>query len=318
MRANPKVKPFALLVVLFCGPRVSAQPALADQWKLFERAGADNSKYQCFTKDNVSVKDGNLVIETRKEPSQCGSFDLPQATYPYTSGFIAMRRFNFLYGTVSVRAKVGGGRQSGAWPVIWMADASCQPSDPTGTDDACNEEEIDIAELLGGDFHHLNQQIHTYAFRYNDGCKPAVEDLSQDFHLYELNWSAGLLVFRLDGVSTCRIEAPYVPDAPMYLKINVYAGGWGGPVNEATLPWTTLVDYVKVTQNGKVIFNDGFGPEADSQPVTVTTKVVTGAEASRFIFRHRRRWAAAGGAVVLGAATLIWLLRRNRQTKALS
>ena len=74
--------------------------------------------------------------------------DLSLKIYRYTSGWVSMRNLNFLYGTVEFRAKFGGGANSGAWPVVWMEDASCQASDPTGTDDDCNGQEIDIAEIV--------------------------------------------------------------------------------------------------------------------------------------------------------------------------
>ena len=78
-----------------------------------------------------------------------------------------MRNFNFLYGTVEFRAKFGGGVGTGAWPTVWMEDASCQASDPTGTDERCNGQEIDIAEILNSDFTHINQQIHVDNFNHN-------------------------------------------------------------------------------------------------------------------------------------------------------
>jgi hypothetical protein len=46
----------------------------------------------------------------------------------------------------------------------------------------------------------------------------------------------------------------------MYLKIDNFVAKFGGPVNKKSLPWTTLVDYVKVTQGSSVIFEDEFDP----------------------------------------------------------
>jgi hypothetical protein len=50
----------------------------------------------------------------------------------------------------------------------------------------------------------------------------------------------------------------------MYLKIDNFVGSFGGPVNNGSLPWTTLVDYVKVTQGSTVIFDDQFNLEYDT------------------------------------------------------
>ena len=245
--------------VLLCHSAVSApQTDLAGQWISFNRAGAPNSNLQCYTPGNVGVSGGNLVVTTKSETASCASLDLAQTTYKYTSGFVSMRNFNFLYGTVEFRAKFGGGAGTGAWPIVWMEDASCQASDPTGTAGPCNGQEIDIAEILHGDFIHVNQQIHVNDQKQNDGCTAPAADVSQNFHVYQLLWSPGSLVFKIDGATTCTISGKQVPNAPMYVKINNFVGDEGGPVNEASLPWTTLVDYIKVTQGLAVIFNDDF------------------------------------------------------------
>lgn len=127
-----------LIVLLGFAPLARAQAGPDGQWIAFHRAGAQNSNLQCFAPDNVNISNGNLVITTKAENATCSSIDLSSGTYNYTSGFVSMRRFNFLYGTLEFRAKFGGGARIGAWPTVWMADASCQASDPTGTDDRCN------------------------------------------------------------------------------------------------------------------------------------------------------------------------------------
>jgi hypothetical protein len=47
----------------------------------------------------------------------------------------------------------------------------------------------------------------------------------------------------------------------MYLKIDQFVGGaTGGRINDASLPWTLSIDYIKVIQNGAVVFEDNFTP----------------------------------------------------------
>lgn len=257
----------SLFSVLSCY-QVAAGPQtnLDSRWIAFSRAGAPNSRLQCFTPQDVAVSDGYLRITTKAETSSCASFDIPQGLQKFTSGFVSMRDFNFLYGVVEFRAKFGGGMKTGAWPIVWMEDASCQASDPSGTDDRCNGQEIDIAEILYGDFTHVNQQIHVNNMKQNDGCTASVSDVSQNFHVYQLLWSPGSLVFKIDGATTCRIGGKQVPNAPMYVKINNFVGDAGGPVNVASLPWTTLVDYVKVTQDSFIVFNDDFNTGSSIEP----------------------------------------------------
>jgi beta-glucanase (GH16 family) len=211
----------------------------------------------------VNVAEGSLAITTESRTTTCSSFDIPIARHDYASGFVSMRTFNFLYGTVELRAKFGGGEKTGAWPVVWMLDASCQPSVPTGTDDNCNGQEIDIAEILKSDFTHVNQQIHVDNYTRNDQCTATTSDTSQNFHVYQLDWAEGSLVYKIDGTTTCTISRRYVPKAPMFVMIDVFVGSYGGAVKNASLPWTTLVDYVKVIQDSRVVFFDDF----DGKPI---------------------------------------------------
>ena len=263
----------SMLVGLLAAPVVGqAQTGLDPKWIAYNRAGAPNSPLQCFTPANVAVTGGNLVLTTKAEQASCVSIDIPQGFHDYTSAFVQMRDFKFLYGTIEFRAKFGGGMKSGSWPTIWMLDASCQQSDPTGTDDNCTGQEIDMTEILDSNFKQVNQQIHLDNFKYNDGCKPQVSDTSQNFHVYQMDWSAGSLVFKIDGKTTCTLAKKYIPSRPMYLKISVYVGGFAGSVNNGSLPWTTLIDYVKVTQGANVIFEDQFNESPGAAPVPANQK----------------------------------------------
>lgn len=238
----------------------STVPGLRTDWLAFARAGAPNSNQQCFRPSNVSVSGGNLVLTTKLESCTCNSFDLTDASYSYSSAFVAMRTFNFLYGTVEARIKFGGGAASGSWPFFWMEDATCQNSDPSGTDNSCIDQEIDIAEFLNSDFTHVNQQIHVNSQTHNDGngATTSLTDASTNFHIYKLDWTPGQLVWSVDGTITTTITQAYIPNAPMYVKMTNAVGSFGGAVNNGTLPWTTLVDYVSVVQGGNRIFFDDF------------------------------------------------------------
>ena len=246
-------------VILSGTGTADATPGLSAEWIALNRAGAPTSNNQCYIPANVTLKNA-LFLHTYLQSATCTSFDETTATqYSYTSGSIVMRSFNFLYGTVEWRGRFGGGTDSGLWGIVWMADASCQSSDPTGTDDNCNSQEIDITEILHSDFSHVNQQIHVDDFKHNDGCKATVTDTSQNYHTYDLVWSAGSLIWKVDGNVTCTIRQKYVPNAPMYVKANNMVGAFGGPIRNSTLPWTTEVDYIKVVDEaGRTGFYDDF------------------------------------------------------------
>ena len=237
---------------------------LNGQWIAYNRAGSPSEPNQCFTAANVSINNSNLQLTTKQQTSQCVSIDFaePGTTTSYTSAYVAMGTFNFLYGTVEFRAKFGGGSNNGAWDIIALDDVSCQSSAPGGTDDRCNGQEIDIAEIWG-DFTLVNQQIHVNNFAHNDGGQVSPGfDVSAGFHVYQLVWSAGSLIWNIDGVQTSTVIQSWVPNAPMFLSMTNFMAGpgssVGGSINNAALPWVTLIDYVKVTQASSVVFFDDF------------------------------------------------------------
>jgi hypothetical protein len=216
------------------------------QWTVMNREGdQSNSELQCYQPANVVVEAGNLQITSEVQPIICNG-----TNYRYTSGMVQWTSFNFTYGTVEFRAKMAGGR--GPWPTIWMLGANCQATNILSANNVppCNwpqpgSDEIDITEVLSSNHSSVNQQIHSDI--YNWGCSVNTADLSQDFHTYQLEWSAGSLVWKIDGTQTCQVTN-HVPSTPMFLLINTAIGGAGGSVDDSTLPQTMSVDYVKVTQ----------------------------------------------------------------------
>jgi hypothetical protein len=255
---------------------------LDPQWIVFDRANSKAADTNCFTVANMSTSSAGLNLEAQLQSATCNSVDEATQDYSYTSGEIAMRSFNFLYGTIEFSGKFGGGTGTGSWPSVWMLDASCQPSDPTGTDDNCNSQEIDMAEVYGT-FTNVNQQIHVDNQTYDNGCTATTTDVSENYHVYDLVWSAGSLVWMIDGVTTCTVTESYVPSGPMYVKIGGFMGGaTGGTINNSTLPWNTNIQYLEVTQGSTVVFSDTFNGSASitnvspgSGPVS-TTVTITG------------------------------------------
>jgi hypothetical protein len=72
-----------------------------------------------------------------------------------------------------------------------------------------------------------------------------------NWHTFTLTWSASLVSIAMDGKSTgCSYTNKDVPmpAAPMFLIIQTQTGGVGGTPNNALLPATFAIDYVKVTQ----------------------------------------------------------------------
>ena len=216
------------------------------QWTVMNREGdQSNSELQCYQPANVVVSAGNLQITSKVQPIACNG-----TNRRYSSGMVQWTSFNFTYGTVEFRAKMPGGQ--GPWPAVWMLGSNCQASNIASANNVppCNwpqpgSDEIDITEILGSNHLAVNQQIHSGV--YNWGCGVTTADVSQAFHIYQLEWSAGSLVWKIDGTQTCQITYN-VPSTPMFLLMNTAIGGQGGPVDDSTLPQMMSVDYVKVTQ----------------------------------------------------------------------
>jgi beta-glucanase (GH16 family) len=209
-------------------------------WVAMNRPGdASNHETGCYRPSNVATGAGLAL--TSKADASC--------SFGYTSAMVQWRSYNFLYGTVDVRAKMAGG--TGTWPAIWLLGADCQASNVTTPDNvgSCHwpqpgSDEIDIAEILSSDHSHVNQQIHTSSGA--PGCGATVSDVSQNWHTYTFVWSKGKAVWQIDGTTTCTITQS-VPSTPMFLIINTAMGGdGGGTIDASTLPQTLTVNYVRV------------------------------------------------------------------------
>lgn len=145
--------------------------------------GWGNGEAQTYTSDaaNVSVSDGTLKITAKADGGSYSSARLK------TQG---LREFT--YGRVDVKAKlpVGGGTR----PAIWMLGADF----PTAGWPACGE--IDIMEAIGNNPGHIQSALHTPS---SSGAtvnmeSTTVEDASEAFHVYSVNWSEDEISFLID------------------------------------------------------------------------------------------------------------------------
>jgi beta-glucanase (GH16 family) len=213
------------------------------KWVALNRSGdSSNQEVGCYAPDHVGVSGGLLTLRTDVAACPDGK--------SYTSGAIQMRSFSFTYGTVEFRSKESGG--TGTWPAEWLLGTNCQQSNVSDANaPVCawpnpGSDEIDIAEIFSYDHTTVNEQIHSGA--NNDQCLAHVSDVTQNWHTYQLVWSPGSLVWKIDGVTTCS-KTSGIPSTPMFLIVNTAVGGTGGgAVDFSTLPQTHQVDYVRVSR----------------------------------------------------------------------
>ncbi|MFA5975837.1 MAG: family 16 glycosylhydrolase [Elusimicrobiota bacterium] len=207
-----------------------------------------NNEQQCYVPSADTVADGNLVITSNQASVSCATGS------GYASGMVQWRSYNFTYGTIEYRAKMAGGQ--GAWPAIWLLGANCQAANPSDTAIApCQwplpgSNEIDLTEINFQDMTTVWQNVFAPSYPVSEySCLAPVSDVSQNWHTYSFTWTPNSLTWKIDGITTCtRTEPQLIPSTPMFLMINTALGGnVGGVINNATLPQTMLVDYVRVT-----------------------------------------------------------------------
>jgi len=225
----------------------------SSRWDVvYAHGDRSNSEPECYMPANVSESAGSLNESLKVESVSCPIDTINGGTGSlssgYSSGAVQMRKFNFTYGTIQVRAKFTGG--TGPWPAVWLLGADCQQ--PTWlTTSTCNwpntgSQEIDLAEILDGNLTSVNEE--TYLNGSRPDCRAPTTAVNQNWHVYSLAWTASELQFRIDGVTTCTFTSA-IPSTPMFVIIDTAVGGvGGGRIKNNTLPQTTQVDYVRVFQ----------------------------------------------------------------------
>ena len=198
---------------------------------------------------------GNLVIRALKDSS--GN---------YTSGRIKTEGlFQFTYGRVESRIKLPYGE--GVWPAFWMLGA-----DITSVSwPQCGE--VDIMENFGpagNDISTNNGSLHgpgyTGALVGAPYTLPYGQTVSDDYHVYAIEWSPNSMRYYVDGAlyetqtpSTIPAGSQWVfNNSPFFLILNQAIAGpdtgsfVGTPNSTTPFPSDLVVDYVRVYQTSTV------------------------------------------------------------------
>lgn len=226
----------------------------------FESGFVRNEELQWYQAENAFQEDGLLVIEGRTDDRAAPYYDptstdwrTSRETIQYTSASVITKDlYAFQYGTLVVRARVTN--HTGTWPAIWTLGTSCEwPSSG----------EVDVMENYGGNI------LANFAWGTNtrwsaewDASRWPVSDFgdgwTDEFHIWELEWSASRMVIRLDGQqlndvslsdtingsADCAGQNPF--QQPHYILLNLALGGAGGSVDALAFPTRYEVDYVRV------------------------------------------------------------------------
>lgn len=251
----------------------------------FER----NHEDQWYQEENAWKEDGNLVIEARKERKdnpwyEAGSSDWKKSRQyiDYTSSSLTTAgKHDWLYGRVEVRAKIPC--YSGSWPAIWML------GNESVTGEWPSSGEIDIMEyykdktlanLVWGSsvrWQGIWEARSTPVTGYWVKQDPNWTD---SYHTWRMDWDEESIKLYLDDelITICNLSRTinqgqwHLVDNPFhtsqYLLLNLALGGDnGGTIDDSKLPFSYLVDYVRVYQKQEHMTGIESAATADKTPM---------------------------------------------------
>ena len=219
-----------------------------------------NNELESYEYDNVSVKDGNLIIEAKREDKNGKQF---------TSGRLRTMTdeneplFSVKYGRIEAKIKIEGG--SGMWPAFWML-----PVDQNIYGTWAASGEIDIMEAMGrlpfkiGGTAHYGGVWPKNVYSNKEYFFENGTDIS-DYHTYAVEWTPKHLKWYVDDEcystlsnwyalgekGTVNYTAPAPFDVPFYIILNLAVGGSFDPkasINDESFPAAMYVDFVRVFQ----------------------------------------------------------------------
>ncbi|MDO4527647.1 MAG: glycoside hydrolase family 16 protein [bacterium] len=209
----------------------------------YELGYVRNKELQLYTDhtDYVYQKDG--VLNIRAHRAEDGNI--------YSGSIHTLGKQDFLYGKIEVRAKLPKGQ--GVWPAIWMMGVNrSEVRWPY-----CGE--IDIMEYVWGTPKTVYATCHWWSPQTKKHARSGSQYASEvvldgDWHRYTLIWTPTDATFYFDDIQYAQIDLTQAQQMdgsnpfqqPFYLLLNLaIGGGWGGALEESTLPALYQIDYVR-------------------------------------------------------------------------
>ena len=212
-------------------------------YELGNNNGWGNNELENYTKENTSIKEGNLIITAKRQTL---------AGFNYTSSRLTTQnKFDFKYGRIDIRAVLPKGQ--GIWPAFWLLGKNInQVSWPK-----CGE--IDIMEMVGGSgkdntVHGTCHWDNAGSYAQYGGSTTSASVLNSEYHLYSIVWNEKEIIWYLDNVKYHVIDiTPAGLDEfqkEFFLIFNCAVGGnWpGSPDGSTVFPQHLVVDYIRVFQ----------------------------------------------------------------------
>ncbi len=230
-------------------------PLDTTRWN-YEKGFVRNQEAQWYQKKNASTKNGNLIIEGRKEQILNPFYNPNSSDWRYnrqyanyTSACVTTKN-NWQYGFFEIRAKIV--TESGLWPAIWtLGIVGAWPKNG----------ECDIMEYYGGNIlanwawsNGTWNASHTPVSSFSD------PNWDKSFHIWKYLWTKDTAKIYLDNkllnqqaISQTNNVAGQTPANGFrqshYLLLNLALGGNnGGSLANTTFPSQYQIDYVRIYQ----------------------------------------------------------------------
>jgi len=209
--------------------------------------GNNELEYYSQNSKNAYIKNGILTIEALKESSNGSSFT--------SSKLLTLGKASWKYGRMEARMRMPLGR--GLWPAFWMLSVN---------NDWPMTGEIDIMEYRGDQPRQTNSTLHYGSpwpqNQYDAASLVVNPNLSEDFHLYSVEWTESEIRFYFDNTLINKETKnpnslkpasngnawPWTSE--FYIILNLAVGGnyTGNPsANEVEMTKPTFeIDYVRV------------------------------------------------------------------------
>jgi beta-glucanase (GH16 family) len=207
--------------------------------------------------ENARVSGGYLYIDVKRESYNGFSFT--------SAKLKSQGKVQVHFGKIAARIKLPYGK--GMWPAFWMLGRDFDGNNWPAVG------EIDIMEIAGGQGGDIGDRIvyctmhwdhnggyASYGTRYTNSAK-----LSDDFHIYEIEWTPDGLIGRIDGIQYYYNDFFYNGNDgkannefqfPFYLILNVAVGGTffdpdilNPALVTAPMPQSMVVDWVRYYTN---------------------------------------------------------------------
>jgi beta-glucanase (GH16 family) len=231
----------------------------------YETGFRRNKELQWYQSENVTCKDGRLLIEGKKVDFQNPNYVANSNNWKenrekvnYTAASITTEgKKIWKFGRFEIRARID--TAMGSWPAIWLLGMnqewpSCGEIDMLEFYRPENVPSI-LANVACGNSGRWNA-------KWNSSKKPLAYFLQTDkdwprkYHIWRMDWNKDSINLYVDDslLNTTLLSEMINPNGtnpflqPQYLLLNLALGSNGGDPSQSNFPITFEVDYVRVYQ----------------------------------------------------------------------